>query len=245
MSYTPAEHWDRSYRSQVGRAQSGEVHEGDRWLHIWRGPLHAAGAQRVLDLGCGLGYDVRWLAHEGFEVTGLDYSEAAIQYAQSKEEPHTEFIVADMAEPLPFPDQRFDAVMSNVAAHMFSDMVTRAIFAEVGRIVRLGGLFLFHVNALGDRPLRAKLQRQTQLAENYVQQEDGHTLRFFSEAYLRKLLSGWQAIQLEHVAVWKQDATQRYTEMVTTEDQGTGESRSLRGQGFAPARCLWRGIIRR
>ena len=203
------------------------------------------GARRVLDLGCGLGYDVRWLAREGFDVTGLDYSAAAIRYAQSKAEPQTEFIVADMAAPLPFPDQHFDAVMSNVAVHMFSDMVTRAIFAEVGRIVRLGGLFVFHVNALGDRPLRAKLKRQTQLAENYVRQEDGHTLRFFSEVYLRELLADWQDIQLEHVVVWKQDATQRYTELVTAEDQGVGESPLLRAQGFTPARCLWRGIVRR
>ena len=115
----------------MSRAQSGEVHEGDRWLHIWRGPLRASGARRVLDLGCGLGYDVRWLAREGFEVTGLDYSDAAIRYAQSKAEPQTEFIVADMAAPPPFPDQHFDAVMSNVAAHMFSDVVTHAIFAAL------------------------------------------------------------------------------------------------------------------
>lgn len=128
---------------------------------------------------------------------------------------------------------------------MFSDVVTRAIFAEVGRIVRPGGLFLFHVNALGDRPLRAKLKRQTPLEENYVRQEDGHTLRFFSEAYLRELLADWQDIYLEHVVVWKQDATQRYTELVTTEDQGVGESPLLRAQGFTPARCLWRGIVRR
>ena len=131
-----------------------------------------------------------------------------------------------------WPDQHFDAVLSNVAIHMFSDMVTRAIFAGVGRIVCRGGLFLFHVNALGDRPLRAKLQRQVQLEEHYIRQEDGHTLRFFSEAYLRELLVDWQDIwqdiHLEHIVVWKQDATQRYTEMVTTEEQGVSESPLLR-----------------
>jgi hypothetical protein len=30
------------------------------------------------------------------------------------------------------------------------------LFAEVGRVVRTGGLFVFHVNALEDRPLRAR-----------------------------------------------------------------------------------------
>jgi SAM-dependent methyltransferase len=58
------------------------------------------------------------------------------------------FLVVDMTHRLPFPDGGFDAVMSNVAMHEFPDGVTRAVFAEVGRLVRPGGLFLFHVNAL-------------------------------------------------------------------------------------------------
>ena len=105
-------------------------------------------------------------------------------------------------------------------------------YAPWARGVCRGGLFLFHVNALGDRPLRAKLQRQVQLEEHYIRQEDGHTLRFFSEAYLRELLVDWQDIwqdiHLEHIVVWKQDAAQRYTEMVTTEEQGVSESPLLR-----------------
>jgi ubiquinone/menaquinone biosynthesis C-methylase UbiE len=41
--------------------------------------------------------------------------------------------VADIAQRLPFTDEGFDAVMSNVAMHMFPDGVTRALFAEVRR----------------------------------------------------------------------------------------------------------------
>lgn len=37
--------------------------------------------------------------------------------------------------------------------HMFSDTVTRAVFAEVRRVLRPAGLFLFHVNAPDNRPL--------------------------------------------------------------------------------------------
>ncbi|MGH3157249.1 MAG: class I SAM-dependent methyltransferase [Streptosporangiaceae bacterium] len=48
------------------------------------------------------------------------------------------FVVADMTRRLPFPEAGFDAVMSNVALHMFPDGVTRAVFAQVGRLVRAG-----------------------------------------------------------------------------------------------------------
>jgi hypothetical protein len=82
--------------------------------------------------------------------------------------------------------------MSNVALHMFDDARTRALFTEVRRIVRPQGLFLFHVNALADRPLRAKRKPPVyELTPNYILEADGQTMHFFSAAYLRQLLTGW------------------------------------------------------
>ena len=56
------------------------------------------------------------------------------------------------------------------------------------RLVRPAGLFLFHVNALEDRPLRARWQPARELEPDYVAEESGQTVHFFSEAYLRELL---------------------------------------------------------
>jgi SAM-dependent methyltransferase len=106
-----------------------------------------------------------------------------------------------MTQRLPFPDRGFDAVMSNVAMHMFPDAVTRTVFAQVARLVRPDGLFLFHVNALEDRPLRARWRPARELEPDYVAEESGQTMHFFSEAYLRELLEGWQQVQLVPVAV--------------------------------------------
>ena len=39
---------------------------------------------RALDLGCGTGTNAIWLAQHGFEVTGLDLAEAAIEIARQK-----------------------------------------------------------------------------------------------------------------------------------------------------------------
>jgi hypothetical protein len=39
---------------------------------------------------------------------------------------------------------------------MFADAVTRAVFMDVRQVPREGGLFLFHVNARDDRPLRER-----------------------------------------------------------------------------------------
>jgi ubiquinone/menaquinone biosynthesis C-methylase UbiE len=44
-----------------------------------------------------------------------------------------------MAVPLPFSARCSDAVMSNVALHMFPDMITHAVVAEARRLVRPDG----------------------------------------------------------------------------------------------------------
>jgi len=112
------------------------------------------------------------------------------------------FAVTDMAETLPYATGQFDAVMSNVALHMFPDATTRAVFEEIRRVVRPSGLFLFHVNSVFDRPVRARRKPVVrELEANFVVEEDGQSMHFFSEAYLRDLLSGWSAIDLEPIDI--------------------------------------------
>jgi SAM-dependent methyltransferase len=155
----------------------------------------------ILELGCGTGNDAARLAGEGYLVTAIDISGQAIEHAKARFSSIATFMVADMTRRLSFPDGRFDAVMSNVAMHMFPDDVTRALFAEVRRVIRPGGRFVFHVNALEDRPLRARWLPARELEPDYVAEESGQTIHFFSQAYLRELLADWQEVQLVPVPV--------------------------------------------
>ena len=59
--------------------------------------LAGAPSKRLLDLGCGTGEHARFLSEEGFEVTGVDASEA--QLTQAREAgPGPEFVRGDLAE---------------------------------------------------------------------------------------------------------------------------------------------------
>ena len=218
MVYAGGQFWDRFY---LQRRESGRDLD---WAGLWTGPflvpLREAGVRTILELGCGTGNDAARLAGEGYSVTAIDLSGEAIGQAQAKFGSTVRFMVADITRRLPFPDDGFDAVMSNVAVHMFPDAVTRAVFAEVGRLVRTGGLFLFHVNALEDRPLRARRLPARELEPDYVAEESGQTMHFFSEAYLRELLEGWQEVHLVALSIPHRE---------------TGE----------PYKHAWRGIARR
>ncbi|HET7051672.1 MAG TPA: class I SAM-dependent methyltransferase [Solirubrobacteraceae bacterium] len=194
MVHAGVEFWDQFFRQ---RLESGNDLD---WAGVWTGPflvpLRQAGVRSILELGCGTGNDAARLAGEGYSVTAIDLSSEAVAQARAKFGSLARFIVADMTQRLPFPDGSFDAVMSNVALHMFPDGVTRAVFAQVARLVRPGGLFVFHVNSLEDRPLRARNLPARELEPDYVAEESGQTMHFFSEAYLRELLAGWQQVQL-------------------------------------------------
>ena len=199
MAYAGAEFWDQFFRQR--RESGDDLDWAGLWTRPFLAPLREAGVRTVLELGCGTGNDAARLAGEGYSVTAVDVSGEAIGQAQARFGSLARFMVADVTRRLPFPDGSFDAVMSNVALHMFPDQVTRGVFAQVGRLVRPGGLFVFHVNSLQDRPLRARALPARELESDYVAEQSGQTMHFFSEAYLRELLAGWQQVQLAPVPV--------------------------------------------
>ena len=199
MTYAGAQFWDQFFRRRLG--SGNDLDWGGLWTEPFLVPLREAGARTIVELGCGTGNDAARLADAGYSVTAVDLSSEAVGRARARYGSVARFVIADMTQRLPFPGGSFDAVMSNVAMHMFPDAVTRAVFAEVGRVVRSGGLFLFHVNALEDRPLRARSLPARELEPDYVVEESGQTMHFFSEAYLRELLAGWPKLHLASVPI--------------------------------------------
>jgi SAM-dependent methyltransferase len=200
MAYADARFWDGYYRGlrQTGREMDWE----GLWTRPFLAPLREAGARTVLELGCGTGNDAARLAREGYQVTATDLSAEAIGVARDRFGHAVRFLIADTGLPLPFRDASVDAVMSNVALHMFPDGVTHSVFAEIRRLVRPGGLFLFHVNATEDRPLRARWRPVArELEPDFVLEECGQTMHFFSERYLRELLQEWDEPRLDPVEI--------------------------------------------
>jgi SAM-dependent methyltransferase len=199
VTYARADFWDRFYQQR--RESGDDLDWAGLWTEPFLVPLQQAGVRTILELGCGTGNDAARLADAGYSVTAADLSGEAVEQARAKFGQAVRFVVADIAQRLPFADGSFDAVMSNVAMHMFPDDVTRAVFAEVGRVVHVGGLFVFHVNALEDRPLRARWQPARELEPDFVVEEWGQTVHFFSEVYLRELLGGWRELDLRQLQI--------------------------------------------
>ncbi len=93
-----------------------------------------AGAEVVLDVGCGEGTLARYLADEGHQVIGID-SDASVL---SADEPGVHFVLAD-ATALPYPADSFDAVVSVMVLHQTR---MELALAEMRRVLKPGGVLV-------------------------------------------------------------------------------------------------------
>jgi 2-polyprenyl-6-hydroxyphenyl methylase/3-demethylubiquinone-9 3-methyltransferase len=100
------------------------------------------GPQRVLDLGCGAGFLSNALATHGHQVTGLDTTPENLDIARAHDSTGTVSYERGDACQLPYADASFSVVC---AMDLLEHVETPArLVAEVGRVLRPGGLFFFH-----------------------------------------------------------------------------------------------------
>lgn len=98
---------------------------------------------RVLDAGCGHGPLAAALQERGAVVSGFDLSPAMIAIARERLGDDADVRVADLAAPLPYPDEGFDVVTISLALHYVEDWMPT--LAEVRRVLRPGGRLLVAV----------------------------------------------------------------------------------------------------
>jgi SAM-dependent methyltransferase len=97
----------------------------------------------VLDVGCGTGENVLYLAEHGYAAAGVDGAPTAIKKARAKAKRRglsASFEVGDALN-LPTPERQFDSVIDSGLFHVFSDDERPRFRESLERVVRSGGTY--------------------------------------------------------------------------------------------------------
>lgn len=97
----------------------------------------------ALDVACGSGRNLRWLAGAGWQVTGVDRDTAATAALQSL----ANIVDADIENgPWPLPQQQFDLVV-------VCNYLWRPLFDDIRSAVRPGGMLVWETFADGQQTI--------------------------------------------------------------------------------------------
>jgi len=109
-------------------------------------PAAVSEQSRVLDAGCGTGYNLRWL-RESYHArtTGLDLYSPALAFSRTRGEQQ---LARGDASTLPFRSERFDLVTAfDVLSHIDGKEARLQALRELHRVLRPGGRVLIRVAA--------------------------------------------------------------------------------------------------
>lgn len=149
---------------------------------------------KLLELGCGVGSDARFFAQKGINVLATDFSPSVIRQNIERGLPdNLEFAVIDIAEPLPYDNESFDAIYAYLSLHYYDEAKTRDIFQEMARVLKPNGKLHFSCKSINDRKFGEGEQ-----VEPGIFIAEGQIRHFFSLEYTRQLVKqNFKLVSLE------------------------------------------------
>lgn len=189
--------WDHEYASgghlKLSEAESGDLSKFTRWLNRQKDATPLQNGQTALDLGCGNGRNLIFLA-KNFGLSGLGYdtSSAAIATARklSGELP-INYEVRSISGRLEIPDASVDLALDMMTSHFLGEAERLELRDEVHRVLKPGG-WLFMKTFLRDGDLHTKrllAEYPAKEPNSYIHPVIGVPEHVYSEEELVEFLS--------------------------------------------------------
>lgn len=154
--------------------------------------LNNVNHNKVLDYGFGSGADLLHFCNRGFNVSGVEISQSAIESLQTKLaalQLNSDLKLIENGD-IPFPDGHFDAVIAWQVLYYNDWSGFRAAMKEINRVLRPGGIFLGTMGAAGDYSHTHSHSLGDSLYESTVPGQEGAVVIILEEDQLEACFPG-------------------------------------------------------
>jgi SAM-dependent methyltransferase len=185
--------WSRTYASRVDFLGADASEPARLALERFNG----GGATDVLELGAGQGRDTLLFAATGMQILALDYAPEGLERIAERARAEgvadrVKTAVADVRQPLPCDDESLDACYAHMLLSMaLSTTEILALAAEVGRVLRSGGLFVYTVRNTSDAHYRMGSSHGDDTYEM-----GGFVVHFFDRDLIERTAAGFDLIDV-------------------------------------------------
>lgn len=194
------EQWEKYYKN-LDEIPEG-IEKPRNYVKRFAEKLKEEGKTDILDLGCGFGRHLVYLAEQGFNIKGIDISQKAVEMTKKrlKEKKLSAKVLQSDMKNLPFSDNEFDAVLAiTVIGHATKPEIEQTIH-EVYRVLRSGGIFYGNVPSKKDS--RYRTGQEIDPGETYRTKEYGYgrgmreTHSFYTEEEIEELFQDFSNVNI-------------------------------------------------
>ncbi len=214
------ETWDRSFREQIAASayNTSAVEAVIRHVayHIRGRKPAALRRMAYLEMGCGAGPNLVWLARKGIQVSGIDIAAAALGLARRNLRAaglsgRVGSLVPGSVTRVPFKDGSFDGVIESCVFQHLNREDRAAAFAEVRRLLKPGGLFVGYMLDRGHTVYRKRRSGQLPSDPGTLMLQDGTSKlhltdiglsHFFSKEEYREHFRGFSVVDPCRATYW-------------------------------------------
>lgn len=172
------------------------------------------GSEKVLDLGCGAGKHIFFMAAEGIIPYGLDYSSEGVTYTQNMLQEqgigkYSSNIKEGSMTEIPFENEMFDGIICYGALCYLCYKDIERTICEMERVLKPGGKFMCVVRSTDDYRCQEENCKETEEPNTfYIEVEDkskcahsenGMILHFFTEQEITTLFKNFVEISIDKI----------------------------------------------
>ena len=202
--------WEESFAEQIAREayNTAPVEALARTVSYYlrdRFPLEKRRDLHFLEMGCGAGSNLLWLAQKGIRVSGIDIAPTVVKLARENLEragygDRIGQLIEGSVTEVPLPDRSFDGILEAcVFQHLDKENRAKA-FGEVARLLKPGGIFVGYMLEQGHTVFQKNKAHELQDDPGTVTLSDGRsklyltnigTSHFFSREELSRYFASF------------------------------------------------------